>query len=135
MTIDYLAQREDIDEESIGYLGIGFGASTPLALLAVEDRLRTAVLVSGDFSYRAPPDAVHPVSFVDRTTLPVLMVNGRYDYVFPLETGPISHFDRLSTPPDDKRLEIVDAGHWALPRGQLIGTTLDWLDEYLGPTD
>jgi pimeloyl-ACP methyl ester carboxylesterase len=132
MTIDYLAQRDDIDERAVGYLGMSFGASAPLALLAVEDRLRTAVLMSGGFSYRAP-DAVHPVSFVERTTLPVLMVNGRYDYVFPLETGPIAYFDRLGTPAEDKSLEIVEAGHWPLPRGQVVGLVLDWLDDRLRP--
>ncbi len=39
----------------------------------------------------------------------------------------------LGSPPDQKRQVLFDAGHGALPRGQVIHEALAWLDKYLGP--
>ena len=46
-TLDYLQTREDIDSERVAYLGLSYGASQPLAMLAIEPRLKTAILVAG----------------------------------------------------------------------------------------
>jgi hypothetical protein len=133
MTIDYLAERDDLDETAVAYFGASFGGSTPLALLAVEHRLRAAVLRSGGYPYRSIPPEVDPVNFVSRATLPLLMINGRYDYVFSLETAQRPLFEGFGTPAADKRHVVLDAGHAPLPRGQTIQETLAWLDEYVGP--
>jgi pimeloyl-ACP methyl ester carboxylesterase len=64
--------------------------------------------------------------------MPVLMLNGRYDHYFPVETSQRPMFRLLGTPPSQKRQVIYDGGHF-IPRPQLIKETLDWLDRYLGP--
>ena len=38
------------------------------------------------------------------------------------------------TPAADKRHITYDAGHVNLPRNQVVGQMVDWLDKYLGPT-
>ena len=66
-------------------------------------------------------------------TIPVLMLNGRYDGSFPLESSqrPLFHF--LGTPAKDKKHVIYEGGHSAFPRPAAVRESLDWLDKYLGP--
>ena len=60
------------------------------------------------------------------------MLNGRYDFVIP-EPRPRQMYERLATPPEDKRMVVYDDGHWPLPRGEVAKESLGWLDRYLGP--
>lgn len=134
-TLDYLDTRPEFDLGRVAFVGASFGASVAVPLLAVEPRLKAAVLVSGGFPYREFPAEADPVNYVSRVTIPVLMVSGRYDYVFPLEMAQRPLFDRFGTTPADKRHVILEAGHGQLPRGDLIRETLDWLDRYVGPVN
>ena len=67
-----------------------------------------------------------------RVHVPVLMINGRYDNTFPLETAARPMYDLLGTPPNRKRLVIAGGVHY-VPRNVLIRETLDWFDQQLGP--
>lgn len=51
------------------------------------------------------------------------MLNGRDDMVFPLQTNQIPLFQLLGTSDSEKR---------RIPRTEVIRTTADWLDQYLG---
>ena len=132
-TIDYLMTREDIDASSIGYVGVSMGGSSALPLLALEPRFKTAVLLSGGLPFEGTPPITEPVNYVPRITLPVLMVNGRYDYRFTVDVAQQPLFDLLGTPVADKRHVILESGHGSLPRSQVVREVLDWLDKYLGP--
>ena len=66
--------------------------------------------------------------------MPILMMNGRYDYVFPVETAQQPLMALLGTPEEDKKHLILDAAH-SLPRSLRIRESLDWLDKYLGPVN
>lgn len=72
-----------------------------------------------------------PLNFVPQIKIPVLMVNGRYDFVVPLETCQQPFFRLLGTPPADKHQVLLDSGH-GLPLTPTFKETLDWLDRYLG---
>ncbi len=134
-TIDYLMTRSDIDGGRIGYYGRSFGASMPLPLLALEPRLRLAVMYSGGFTYRVLPAESNAVNYVSRVKIPVLMLNGRHDYVLPFETSQKPLFDLLGTPPANRRHVVYDAGHDPLPRNQFVREILAFLDRYLGPVE
>ncbi len=75
---------------------------------------------------------VDPFNFVSRVKIPVIMLNGRYDHYFPVETAQKPMFMLLGTPNKDKKWIVYDGGHF-VPRDQLIKETLAWLDRYLGP--
>jgi eukaryotic-like serine/threonine-protein kinase len=60
------------------------------------------------------------------------MVNGRYDYFFPVESSQDPMFRFLGTPAKDKRHTVFESGH-VPPNDLLIKEVLDWLDSYLGP--
>jgi len=82
------------------------------------------------------PDTVlpeaDPMNFAPRVKVPTLLINGRYDFVFPLETCQEPLFRALGSPTSDKKHILYDTGH--MP-GLLamMKDTLDWLDHYLGP--
>ena len=131
-SIDYLESRDDIDADKLGYFGFSWGGRIGGLMLAVEKRLDVAVLhVAGLKFQRALPEA-DPFNFVPRIRIPVLMLNGRYDQFFPLETSQIPMFRLLGTPPEHKRHVVYEAGHF-VPRLQLIKESLNWYDRYLGP--
>jgi dienelactone hydrolase len=128
-TLDYLATRKDIDMSRVAYYGRSFGASMPLPLLALEQRFKAAILYSAGFSsYRRLPAETDAVNYVARVKIPVLMLTGRHDYVFPFETSQKPLFDLLGTPAANKRHVVFDAGHDPLPRSQVVREILQWLE-------
>jgi len=74
---------------------------------------------------------VDPINFVPHIKIPVLMINGRYDFVIPLETCQQPFFRLLGTAAGDKRQVLFDSGH-GIPLTPWFKETLDWLDHYLG---
>jgi pimeloyl-ACP methyl ester carboxylesterase len=69
-----------------------------------------------------------------RIKVPVLMINGKYDQLFPLETSQIPLLKILKTPKEDKRHVILDTDHSVWVKHDIvIKEILDWLDKYLGP--
>ena len=134
-SLDYLETRSDIDVDRVAYLGTSFGGSTAIPLLVLEERLKVAVLYSGGLPYRALPLEGDTIDYVPRVTLPVLMLNGAYDYIFPLESRQKPMFELFGTPAEHKRHVVYEAGHTPLPRSQVIQETLSWLDRYLGSVE
>ena len=90
------------------------------------------VLVGGGFDFNEKLPEVDEVNFAPRVTMTALMVNGRYDYVFSLESSQKPMFRALGTREKDKRHAVFDGGYPA-PHDQMIKEVLDWLDRYQGP--
>jgi formylglycine-generating enzyme required for sulfatase activity/dienelactone hydrolase len=132
-TLDYLETRKDIDSMKLAYLGASHGGQIAPALLAVESRFKAAILSSGGLMLRHDPPEVDRLNFVTRVKTPVLMLNGRYDAAFPLESSQLPLFHLLGTPDKDKKHVVYEAGHGDLPHSEEVRETLDWLDKYLGP--
>jgi predicted esterase len=131
-TLDYLAARADMDTARFAYFGVSWGANQAPINLVAEPRFKTAVLyVAGLTMERGRPE-IDPVNYLPRVTLPVLMLNGKYDFFFPLELAQRPFFDLLGTPADRKKWIVYEGGH-DVPRTELIKETLSWLDTYLGP--
>jgi dienelactone hydrolase len=131
-TIDYLETRPDIDAGKVGYYGISAGAHVALPIIAVEPRLKAVVLLSGGLPAGRRPPEVDPMNFAPHITAPTLMVNGRDDFIFPLETEARPLFNLIGAPADRKHLAIHDGGH-VPPLNELIRDVLGWFDQYLGP--
>ena len=110
-----------------------WGAENGPIFTAVEDRFKASVLLSGglyDSFLRRPPE-VNPLHFCPRSKMPVLMINGRFDFYAPVETSLEPMFQLMGAPEKDKRLALFDSGH--IPHmNDIIRETLDWLDRYLG---
>ena len=130
-SIDYLETREDIDTHKLAYFGMSWGGMYGAIIPAIEDRLRTSILVPGGLQDRGRPEA-HPINYIGRVTIPTLMLNGKYDTLMPFETSIKPMFDLLGTPKDHKKLLLYETDH-VPPRDEFIKETLAWLDRYLGP--
>lgn len=104
----------------------------PDNISTVEPRFRAAVLYIaglGADPYRPESD---PVNFLPRIHVPVLMLSGKYDSVFPYEVSQKPFFELIGTPAAEKKRLVVEGGHF-LPRPEMVSETLAWLDRYLGP--
>jgi tRNA A-37 threonylcarbamoyl transferase component Bud32/dienelactone hydrolase len=131
-SVDYLATRADVDTSRLAYYGISWGGHMGGIIPAVEPRVRSVILYVAGLGRTHGLPEVESLNFLPRVTQPVLMLNGRFDHYFPVETSQKPFFRMLGTPADRKRQVISDGGHF-VPRNQLIGESLDWLDHTLGP--
>ena len=133
-SLDYLEAIKDIDATKIAYMGISLGGTEGAHIPAVEKRIKTAILLSAGLqvAFHYLPEA-DPLNFVTHVTIPVLVLNGRYDATFPLESSQRPLFQFLGTPGKDKKFVIYEGGHGAFPRPDAVRECLDWLDKYLGP--
>ena len=133
-SLDYLETRPDIDNNRIAYLGVSMGAADgAIYATLLQNRLRTAIFLDGGYFLVKVPPGVDQADFVPRMKKPVLMVNGRYDYTFPVDTAQNPLFRMLGTPASDKRHVILDTPHdVSAQRPELVKEVLDWLDKYLG---
>ena len=131
-TIDYLETRNDIDVSKLAYLGVSLGAAMSPRLIAVEPRFKAALLFSVGTFEKVPPE-VDAWNFAPRVKIPVLMLNGKDDFRFPLEASQQPLFLALGTPVKDKRLVKYDGGHDTVTRVDAVKEALDFLDRYLAP--
>ena len=131
--VELLVSRPDIDASRLGYYGASMGANNGLRVLALEPRLRAAVIAAAGLSPNRTLPEFDRLNFAPRVRQPILMINGRDDFMFPLETSQRPLFALLGTPPADKKMVLLDGGH-VLPRSNdLFRETLDWFDKHLGP--
>jgi eukaryotic-like serine/threonine-protein kinase len=63
--------------------------------------------------------------------VPVLLLNGRFDFFYPIDTSQLPMFELFGTPQGHKRRVAYETGH-NIPRPELIRESLGWLDKYLG---
>jgi formylglycine-generating enzyme required for sulfatase activity/dienelactone hydrolase len=136
-SVDYLETRDDIDVERIGYYGVSWGAELGPIMLAVEDRIKLGVLLVGGLHGRKKLPEVDEVNFAPYVKVPVLMINGKHDHIFPVESSQKPFFEFLGTRDEDKKHILYPGAHglFRLFSRQIRGDILAWLDRYLGPVD
>ena len=130
-SLDYLEMRPDIDHNRLGFYGLSWGAALGPIMSAMDHRVKVAVLVAGGCEVGIPPE-IDPINFAPRVTIPVLMINGRYDFTAPLETCQEPVFRLLGSSPGAKKHLLFDSGH-VPPWIPVFRETLNWFDRYLGP--
>jgi eukaryotic-like serine/threonine-protein kinase len=133
-SIDYLETRPEIDRSKLAYEGVSWGAAMGSLLPAAEDRIRVCFLICPGFYLQKCLPEVDQLHFAPRVKVPVLMLNGRFDFIFPVGTSQEPMFRLLGTPKEHKRRVVCETGH-DIPRNEMIKETLDWLDRYLGPVN
>jgi pimeloyl-ACP methyl ester carboxylesterase len=102
-------------------------------MIAMDNRFKAAALIACGLYRRTQPET-DPWNYAPRVRIPVLMLNGREDLTYPVETSQKPLFKALGTPASDKRFVQYEGGHSNLmSRPELIGQILEWFDHYLGP--
>ena len=134
-SVDYLETRSDIDSKKLAYLGVSMGAAEGVDYATLlQDKLRTVILLDGGFFLNASPPGVDAANFAPRLKIPVLMVNGRYDFSFPLRESQDPLFKMIGTPDSEKRHVVLESPHDVTVRHtELVNETVKWLDKFLGP--
>jgi len=130
-TLDYLETRKDIQNDKLGYLGWSWGGFLGGIMPAIEKRIKAIVLNVGGMCMTPALPEVDQINFLPRVTQPVLMLNGKHDMYFPVETSQKPMFDFLGTPANDKKMILYEVGH-LVPRTDFAKETLAWFDQYLG---
>jgi tRNA A-37 threonylcarbamoyl transferase component Bud32 len=134
-SIDYLETRDDIAlEKGIGYFGFSWGSAVAPIMLAIDERFRAAVLLSGGLLQHPTQPEVDPFNFLPRVWVPTLMINVPNDFFYPLESAQRPMFHYLGTAGTVKDSVLVDGGHLP-PLNVVTRETLDWFDRYLGPVE
>ena len=133
-SIDYLESRSDMRKDKLAYFGVSWGAVIGNIIPAVDQRFRAVVLQAGGLSMQRSLPEVEQLNFVPRIKAPTLMVNGVYDFFFPVELSQMPLFNLLRMPESQKRKVVFEGGH-SVPRVESFREILDWLDRYLGPVD
>jgi eukaryotic-like serine/threonine-protein kinase len=129
-SLDYLETRADFDRNKIGYVGESMGAAIGVILAALDPRIKAVVLQDGGFFEGDRFPGVDQADFAPRLKTPVLMVSGKYDWVF---MGKDALFRMLGAPAADKKAETFDTAHdVSEQRADLMRVVLAWLDKYLG---
>ena len=132
--IDYAETRPELDHNKLAYYGYSWGAAMGAIVPAVEPRIKVCILALGGLEFQRSLPEVDPINFVSRVKQPVLMLNGRYDFFFPVESNQEPFYRMLGSKKDQKKHLLYDTGH-NIPRNELIKETLNWLDQYLGPVN
>jgi tRNA A-37 threonylcarbamoyl transferase component Bud32/dienelactone hydrolase len=132
-SVDYLETRPDIDCARLCYYGSSWGSLVAPVYLAAEKRFKTAILSLGGLPTWECPAEIDPINFAPHVTIPILVLNGKYDYMFPYETSQKPFVRLLGTSEQDKRLEIFPTDHSLSGyTKETVRLALDWLDRYLG---
>jgi hypothetical protein len=132
--IDYLETRNDINSEAIAYTGVSLGAANGAVIPAIEKRIKVAILnVAGLWHANLLPE-IDQINYLPRIDIPVLMINGKYDHIFPLESSQKPMFELLGTSTENKKQFIYEHGHH-VPWHIVMRESFSWLDKYLGPVE
>jgi formylglycine-generating enzyme required for sulfatase activity/dienelactone hydrolase len=132
-SIDYLQRRPDVAKDKIGYIGLSWGGMMAPIVLAVEPRISVAVIYCGGFPLQRSLPEADPVNFAPRVKVPVLMLNGRYDYFFTTTTSQEPLFNSLGTPAEHRRRVVYESSHM-IPRNETIKEVVNWMEKYWGDT-
>jgi predicted esterase len=136
-SVEYLRTRSDINSNKLAFVGVSMGSAEGVVFTTLlQDKFRTVVLLDGGYFPWTMPAGTDQAEFAPRLKLPVLMVNGRYDFSFPLHTAQEPLFSMLGTPAGEKEHLVLETPHdVTVRRPQLVKNVLAWLDKYLGAVE
>jgi pimeloyl-ACP methyl ester carboxylesterase len=133
--IDYLQQRGDINMHALGYYGLSWGARIGASFVALDPRIRACVLEGGGLdntSLRRDHLVLEWREYLPHIHVPVLMINGEADEIFPVRESQKPMFDLLLGAPARERY-VYPGGRHVLPAEVKAARVFDWFDRHLGP--
>jgi hypothetical protein len=98
----------------------------------MDPRIKACIFALGGLDFQESLAEADAINFLPRVKQPVLRLNGRYDFFYPLESAQEPFFRGLGSGKGQKKKLLYDAGHF-IPMSDLVKETLNWLDQYLGP--
>ena len=82
--IDYAETRPELDHEKLAYYGYSWGSVMGGLIPALDTRIKVSLLALGGLNYERSLPEVEIINFLPHVKQPTLMLNGRYDFYFPV---------------------------------------------------
>ena len=132
--LDYLETRPEFDMKKLAYEGLSWGAGWGEIVPAIEKRIKALVLFGCMLEgHQQSFPEWNAFNFAPRITAPVLIQNGKYDFLMSWQNEMQITLGLFGTPDKDKTLKLYEAGHAVWVRMEQKRDELDFLDKYLGP--
>ncbi len=126
-TLDYIESRNDFDFSKMSYFGYSWGSTTSNYLLAIDDRIKAAVICVGGLMLQKSKKEVEAHYYVRRIKTPILHIIGKEDGIFGYEENYKPWKKLIGTPKDKlKLIELDNVGH-GLPRDTIIKHHSNWI--------
>jgi eukaryotic-like serine/threonine-protein kinase len=128
--LDCLETRPDIDSKRIAFEADSAGTDTGVILCAVENRYRSVLFVGSGIDptgVDATP-AANRINFAPRMSAPKMMLQGRYDEVFPYA----KQFEPLYRLMREPKKALIYEGPHVPPQEVYVRESQKWFDETLG---
>lgn len=126
-TLDYIESRNDFDFSKMSYFGYSWGSTTSNYLLAIDDRIKAAVICVGGLMLQKSKKEVEAHYYVRRIKTPILHIIGKEDGIFGYEENYKPWKKLIGTPKDKlKLIELDNVGH-GLPWDTIIKHHSNWI--------
>ncbi len=126
-TLDYIESRNDFNFDNMSYFGYSWGSTTSNYLLAIDDRIKAAVICVGGLMLQKSKKEVEAHYYVRRIKTPILHIIGKEDGIFGYEENYKPWKKLIGTPKDKlKLIELDNVGH-GLPWDTIIKHHSNWI--------
>lgn len=125
--LDYIEQRPDLSSDPAVYFGFSEGGVLAPLVAAIETRIGAAVVLSAGLLPRAFDPVIDPGQYLASADIPLLMVGGELDFIFPLERSQRPYFEAWNAPGGDKQLVSLPTGHTPRDLRPIAAVVLPWL--------
>ena len=131
-SIDVIESRTDLDLSNLMYFGFSWGGEMSNIMIPIEPRIKRAVLIVAGYAFDESKPEVEAAVYTPFIKVPVLMLNGKYDYIFPSETSQKPMYELLGTNKNDKYWYLHESSH-TVPLDEFTKKVKIFLDKYSKP--
>jgi len=131
-SIDVIESRSDLDVSNLLYFGVSWGGEMANIMIPIEPRIKRAVLLVAGLEFEEAKPEVEAASYTPFIKVPILMLNGKYDYFFPSETSQKPMFELIGTNKNDKYWYLHESSH-TVPLDEFTKKVKIFLDKYSKP--
>ena len=131
-SIDVIESRADLDASNLMYFGVSWGGEMANIMIPIEPRIKRAVLLVAGLIFEEAKPEVEAASYTPFIKVPILMLNGKYDYFFPSETSQKPMFELIGTNKNDKYWYLYESSH-TVPLDEFTKKVKIFLDKYSKP--
>ena len=125
--LDYIESRNDFNFDNMSYFGYSWGSTTSNYLLAIDDRIKAAVICVGGLMLQSSKKEVEAHYYVRRIKTPILHIIGKEDGIFGYEENYKPWKKLIGTPKNKlKLIELDNVGH-GLPWDTIIKHQSNWI--------
>ena len=111
-SLDYIDSRYDFDFIKMSFFGYSWGSTTSNYLLAIDDRIKAAVLCVGGLMMQKSKKEVEAHYYIRRIKTPILHIVGKEDGIFGFEESYKPWKELIGTPKNKlKLIELENVGH------------------------